>query len=208
MGNERGLPSIPRGLGRELTTYLQALHNMLLGLSGLSRGSDRALRMSDGSVSTGTVTASIGQASVLTRHLADKAVTSSKMADGCVTAAKLAQSAVTDKAIQAGAVTGTALATGAVSASKIKPGVLPVWVTGSARNGEIITLPGVWAATPLVAVTALSLHSIQEGEQVGNPVRVGVAALREVEDEEGKGTGQWEFDATGDFEWAAIGYGQ
>lgn len=72
MGNERGLPSIPRGLGRELTTYLQALHGILLSLSGLSRGSDRALRVSDGSVRTGTATASIGQAAVLNRHLADR----------------------------------------------------------------------------------------------------------------------------------------
>lgn len=208
MGNERGLPSIPRGLGRDLTTYLQSMHGILLGLSGLSRGSDRALRVSDGSVRTGTVTASIGQAAVLNRHLADKAVTSSKLADGCVTAGKLAPSAVTDKAIQAGAVTEAALAAGAVTVSKLAGGVLPIWVAGTAMNGETISLPGVWAAAPLVAVTALSLPQIQAGEQAESPARVGVADLREVEDEGGEGTGQWEFDAAGDFEWVAIGYAQ
>lgn len=205
MGNERGLPSIPRGLGRELTTYLQSLHGILLGLSGLSRGSDRALRVSDGSVRTGTVTASIGQAAVLNRHLADKAVTSSKLADGCVTAGKLAPSAVTDKSIQAGAVTEAALATGAVTVTKLAAGVLPVLVSGTARDGETVSLPGVWAAAPFVAMTAF-LPPIQEEEQAESPARVGVADLREVAEEGGEGTGQWEFDAAGDFEWAAIGY--
>lgn len=206
MGNERGLPSIPRGLGRELTTYLQGLHGILLGLSGLSRGSDRALRVSDGSVRTGTATASIGQATVLNRHLADKAVTSSKLADGCVTAGKLAPSAVTDKAIQAGAVTEAALAAGVVTVSKLAAGVLPILVYGTARDGETVPLPGIWTAAPLVAVTAFSLPLIQEEEQVKSPARVGVADLREIAEEGGEGTGQWEFDAAGDFEWAAIGY--
>lgn len=188
MGNERGLPSIPRGLGRELTTYLQALHGILLSLSGLSRGSDRALRVSDVSVRTGTATASIGQAAVLNRHLAP--------------------SSVTDKAIQAGAVTDAALAAGAVTVSKLGAGVLPVWVAGTARDGETVSLPGVWAAAPLVAVTAFTLPGGQAEEQADAPARVGVADLREVAGEGGEGTGQWEFDAAGNFEWAAIGYTQ
>ncbi len=204
MGNERGLPSIPRGLGRELTAYLQAIHGVLLNLSGLSRGSDRALRVSDGSVRTGTVTASIGQASVLTRHLADKAVTSSKMADGCVTADKLAQ--------------------GAVAASKLASGVLPILVSGTATDGETVTLPGAWATAPVVAVSALLLNPIHQEEpeagpeeerpgeepkdQDESPGRVGVTDLREVMDEQGNGTGQWQFEAAGSFEWTAIGYGK
>ncbi len=88
MGNDRGLPPIPRGIGNELTTYLRATHEVLSRLTGLVRGTEnsRALRASDGSATTGTATASIEQASVLTRHLADKSVTGSKLADGCVTA--------------------------------------------------------------------------------------------------------------------------
>ena len=85
---------------------------------------------------------------------------------------------------------------------------VPIWVAGTAMDGETISLPGVWAAAPLVAVTALSLPQIQAGEQAESPARVGVADLREVEDEGGEGTGQWEFDAAGDFEWVAIGYAQ
>lgn len=208
MGNERGLPAIPRGLGRELTTYLQALHGILLGLSGLSRGADRALRVSDGSVRTGTVMAAIGQAAVLNRHLADKAVTSSKLADGCVTAGKLAPSAVTDKAIQAGAVTEEALAAGAVTVSKLASGVLPVWVAGTAAHGETVSLPGVWIAAPLVALTAVTLPGSQTETEADALSAVGVSGLREVVDENGQGTGQWEFDAAGNFAWAAIGYAQ
>ena len=37
--SDRGLQSVPRGLDRNLTTYLQAIRTELLRLSGLVRGS-------------------------------------------------------------------------------------------------------------------------------------------------------------------------
>lgn len=62
MATDRGIPAVPRGLDRTLTNYLQSLQSIVLRLSGMVRGSDesRAVRVSDGSVSTGTATASIG----------------------------------------------------------------------------------------------------------------------------------------------------
>lgn len=49
--SDRGLQSVPRGLDRNLTTYLQAIRTELLRLSGLVRGSDqsRAVRASEAS---------------------------------------------------------------------------------------------------------------------------------------------------------------
>ena len=52
---DRGLQSVPRGLDRNLTTYLQAIRTELLRLSGLVRGSDqsRAVRASEASAAFG-----------------------------------------------------------------------------------------------------------------------------------------------------------
>lgn len=38
--SNRGLPAVPRGLSREMTVYLQALHNVILNMSGLGRGTN------------------------------------------------------------------------------------------------------------------------------------------------------------------------
>ena len=53
--SDRGLQSVPRGLDRNLTTYLQAIRTELLRLSGLVRGSDqsRAVRASEASAAFG-----------------------------------------------------------------------------------------------------------------------------------------------------------
>lgn len=127
MATDRGLPAVPRGLDRALTNYLQAEQNLLLRIAGLVRGSDgaRAVRVSDGSISTGSssVTA-IQQASVLSQHLADYAVTTSKLSTEAVTPEKIAASAVTTAKIADYAVTAEKLADLAVSTGKVADGAI------------------------------------------------------------------------------------
>ena len=90
-----------------------------------------------------------------------------------------------------------------MTTDKLAPDVLPVLVSGYARDGETIALPNHWAFPPLVAMTVFSLPSTLKEELEEGPVCVGVVGLRE---DGGEGTGQWVFDAVGDFKWIAIGY--
>lgn len=116
MAGERGLPSLPRGLPRDLTMYLQNMAEMVLRLSGGVRGSSasRALRVAEtGGLSTGATV--IEQNSISRGMLRDKSVTSDKLADDAVTEAKIAPSAVTQRSIKAGEVTETALASASVT---------------------------------------------------------------------------------------------
>ena len=127
MATDRGLPAVPRGLDRSLTTHLQAMQNLLLRIAGMVRGSEdsRAVRVSDGSISTGATTVtSIQQASVLSQHLADYAVTTSKISTEAVTQEKIAASAVSTAKMVDYAVTTEKLADLAVSTGKVADGAI------------------------------------------------------------------------------------
>lgn len=207
MANERGLPSVPRGLPRDLTVYLQSLAETLLRLSGSVRGSGdaRAVRAAERS-SLGFGASTPGQAAILSWMLKDKAVTSDKLADGAVTETKLGMSAVTEQAIRPGAVTeaalaaeavtGTRIADGAVDASKLACGVLPVVIGGAAVDGETVVLPGTWRERPWVALALVTGMS-----------SAGVAGALDLREAPGDAeTGVWRFDAAGNFHWIAVGW--
>jgi len=201
MATDRGLPAIPRGIDRALTNYLQALQTIVLRLSGMVRGSDesRAVRVSDGSVSTGTATASIGQGSVLTSHIADNAITSAKITDGAVTDTKIAISAVTSRAIASGAVGTDSMAGRCVTADKIADGVLPTMITGTAVDGEEVHIHGQWLSQPGVILSSVSTVQAVTGA-------FGAIGLQEILAADGTGTGEWKFTAAGNFAWLAMGY--
>ena len=200
MATDRGIPAVPRGLDRTLTNYLQSLQSIVLRLSGMVRGSDesRAVRVSDGSVSTGTATASIGQGAILTQHIADNAITSAKITDGAVTDTKLSASSVTGRAIAAGAVGTVHLAGMCVTAEKIADGVLPTVVDGEAVDGEEVLIPGKWLSKPWVMLSSVSQAQTTTGA-------FGVTGLQEILDVDGNGTGEWKFTAAGNFVWLALG---
>lgn len=200
MATDRGLPAIPRGIDRSLTNYLQSLQSIVLRLSGMVRGSDesRAVRVSDGSATTGTATASIGQGSILTQHIADNAITSAKITDGAVTDKKLAASSVTDRAIAAGAVGTMTLAGMCVTADKIADGVLPTMVTGESVDGEDVLIPGTWLSKPGVMLSSVTKAQEKTGA-------FGATNLQEVLNIDGEGTGEWKFTAAGNFTWLALG---
>lgn len=209
MAIERGLPSLPRTLDRELRIYLQSLGDMVLRLAGNVRGADasRALRVSEGS-GTGVTKAVVGQGEIVTRHLADASITSKKLADNSVCAEKLAQSAVTERAVAAGAVTRACLAAGAVSTDKIFPGVLPVAIGGTALPGDVVIVPGRWKSAPqivLVQVHALMEPSVgDEAPPVAGAVLCGPRDVQEVPG----APRRWQFIAVGGFTWAAWGYAE
>lgn len=200
MATDRGIPAVPRGLDRTLTNYLQSLQSIVLRLSGMVRGSDeaRAVRVSDGSATTGTATASIGQGAILTRHIAENAITSTKITDGAVTGAKLAASSVTERAIAAGAVGTMSLAGMCVTAEKIAEGVLPTMTEGEAVDGEEVLIPGKWLSKPGIMLSSVN----QTQETTG---AFGATELQEILDTDGKGTGEWKFTAAGSFAWLALG---
>ena len=95
--SDRGLQSVPRGLDRNLTTYLQAIRTELLRLSGLVRGSaqSRAVRASEASAAFGggsvsTPSGSVDVAAIASQIFRDGSVTERKLADRAVTGGKLA----------------------------------------------------------------------------------------------------------------------
>lgn len=200
MATDRGLPAVPRGLDRALTSYLQSMQNIILRLSGMVRGSDeaRAVRVSDGSATTGTTAASIGQGSVLTQHIANNAITSAKITDGAITDAKLAASSVTNRSIAAGAVGTMSLAGACVTAEKIAEGVLPTMATGTAVDGEEVLIPGKWLSKPGVMLSSVSQVQATTGA-------FGATDLQEIFDIDGNGIGEWKFTAAGSFAWLALG---
>lgn len=251
MATDRGLASVPRGLDRGLTTYLQSLDAMVRRLAGVVRGSgdSRAVRASEtpafgggGGGSSGVDIGAIASqvlrdGSVTERKIADNAVTGRKLASNAVTADKLGENAITARAIApgevitnalaegavttgklaAGAVKGNTIAEGAVTSSKLAAGVipeipvLPVFVTGSAEDGDTVTIPGTWTVAPLVLLTwfeavaeeTFSEETDENGERVTVSLhtnRAGTVNIHEKDDE----PGVWLFDAAGRFSWVAV----
>ena len=213
MGNEFGLPSVPRGLTRELTVYLHALNSSLLRLAGSLRGTAevRAVRASEAST-MGTRAPADGSISQV--MLGDAIVTEGKLTDGAVTESKLAAGAVTGEKIAAGSVGGNALADGAVSfgkiasgsvttgklsdgavtAAKLASGIVVSMESGEALDCQTIALTGAWEETPCVLISRFALP--EGGQKIAE---IGVKGLR-------FDAGVWKFDAAGNFSWVAIGH--
>ncbi|WP_165079245.1 MULTISPECIES: hypothetical protein [unclassified Desulfovibrio] len=183
MPPERGLPSVPRGLSRDLTLFLQAILRVLSSLCGLGPGTEktRAVRVSE-ERAAGTVAAPLSAAAVKTRHIEDGAITSAKLADGSVTEKKLAPSSVTERALAGGAVTGEVLAAECVTPDKLAGVTLATGIEGRAGDGDAV-LMGEWYGEPCVSVLGFS---VPVGD--GGILNVGIKNLRE----EG---GVWVFDA-------------
>lgn len=124
MATDRGLASVPRGLDRGLTTYLQSIDTTLRRLTGLVRGSgeSRAVRASEAHTAfggTGGGSSSVDIGAIASQVLRDGSVTERKIADGSVTADKIRENAVTAKAIAPGEVIENALREGCVSTGKV-----------------------------------------------------------------------------------------
>ena len=139
---DRGLQAVPRGLDRNLTTYLQAIRTELLRLSGLVRGSDqsRAVRASEASVAFGggsisTASGNVDVGAIASQVLRDGSVTERKLAERAVTGGKLADNSVTSRTIAPGEVGNNALAGGAVTAGKLADGA----VTSGALMNRCVT---------------------------------------------------------------------
>lgn len=179
MALDRGLPSVPQGLPRGLTVYLQNLHAYLLRLSGNVRGASdsQAVRRADlsgfsKSTSPGenSITATMVRDGAITEQkLADNAVTGKKIADrtiegsklvqGAIGSRELAASAVETDALRDGVVSGEKLANRAVSSAKLEKGLLTVTVSGEAEDGDVVEIPGNWEGMPIVCATGFSLPS-------------------------------------------------
>ena len=157
--SDRGLQSVPRGLDRNLTTYLQAIRTELLRLSGLVRGSDqsRAVRASEASAAFGggsvsTPSGSVDVAAIASQIFRDGSVTERKLADRAVTGGKLADNAVTARTIAPGEVDNNALMDGAVTSDKIEEGAVT-----TERLGD-------WAVTFYkISPGAVGTESIRDG---------------------------------------------
>ena len=174
---DRGLQSVPRGLPSGLTIYLQSLDAVVRRLAGLSRGSEKAqaVRRGDSGITLG----GNAQTTITTAKLADGAVTSAKIADNAITGAKiemgsigsreLGVKSVGEEELQPGAVTTSRvadaaistekLADGAVTPEKMAPGTLfdMAQESGTAADGEQVTLLGNFAMMPLLAIAGFKI---------------------------------------------------
>lgn len=209
MANDHGLPSVPRGLDRELSRFLQSMLTVVSRLSGLVRGSEqaRAVRVADGA--TGSGSSAIADGGVTAAKLASAAVTEEKIATGAVTEKKIGKGAVTKDAIADGAVVaamadgtlpGAKLADGTVTAEKLATGAVTSSILAfGAVGGEELADMAVGAehirdgAVPLAKLAADARTSVvfgsaatQDGETVkipavwyGMPVVVPVAVMAE-----------------------------
>lgn len=185
MAVERGLPAVPRGLSREMTTYLQSLHNVILSMSGLGRGTNqtRSVRASE----VKGIVAEYGNSilkkgSIDEDKIADGAVTENKLANGSVTAKKLAPSSVDARALADGAVGSNELAAHAVTLDKIAPELLPEISNGIADHGSVVNL-GIYIERPIVTICGLEIPVGDCGE-----IRSAIENIR-------MENGEWLFDA-------------
>ena len=184
---DRGLQSVPRGLPSGLTIYLQSLDAVVRRLAGLSRGSEKAqaVRRGDsgitlgGNAQTTITTAKLADGAVTAAKLADGAVTSAKIADNAITGAKiemgsigsrelgaksvgeeeLQPGAVTTSRVADAAITTEKLADGAVTPEKMAPGTFfdMAQESGTAADGEQVTLLGNFAMMPLLAIAGFKI---------------------------------------------------
>lgn len=204
MAVERGLPSVPQGLPRGLTVYLQNLHAYLLRLAGNVRGAadSQAVRRAEiagysksSAPGENSVTAAmVRDGAVTTEKIANKAVTGKKIADATIEGGKLVQGtigtrelgagAVTSDGLKDGAVVGAKIADGVVSAAKLEKGLLTVTAVGEAEDGATVEIPGVWTGEISVCVSGFYLPAIPAGANV----EIRAANLRQA----GK---RWFFDA-------------
>lgn len=126
MALDRGLPAVPRGLTRELTAFLQAQQNIILGMSGLGRGTTetRAMRVYErASTPSGQRGVSgLSNGSVLSAHIATGAITESKIADSAVSGAKIATSAIESRHVKPGVIDTGCLANDSVTIQKLVDG--------------------------------------------------------------------------------------
>ncbi len=196
MAVDRGIPSVPQGLPRSLTVYLQSLHAYLLRLAGNIRGASdtQAVRRSDLAgysrnpvPSADSVTAAmLRDGSVTEKKLADGAVSAVKIADGVIEGKKLVQGAVGSRELASGAVDADAIqsaavttekladsavsedkiAEKAVSAGKIADGIMTFVVSGQAEDGDVVELPGHWSGSPMVSVSGFSFPSLPSGAEM------------------------------------------
>ena len=97
MAADRGLPSVPRGLPRELTAYLSSLDAVLRRLSGDMRGAETARAVRAVEAVSFQAPQPIGSSAITVDMLCDGAVTERKIRDGAVTGKKLAQSTMTPR---------------------------------------------------------------------------------------------------------------
>lgn len=190
---DRGLPAVPRGLNREMTAYLQSMHNVVLSMTGLGRGTTdtRAVRVNEALYGTGGSGSSdkdfLDAGSIQTAHLVNGAVTEPKIADQAVTHSKLGISAVESNNIKPQAVDNPAIKDGAITAEKLDPKLWPVFVAGNSEHGATVNL-GKWLSRPLVILTGQRIPIGECGE-----LCAGIENLREE-------NGVWMFDAVAVFE--------
>lgn len=208
---DRGLQSVPRGLPSGLTIYLQSLDAVVRRLAGLSRGSEKAqaVRRGDSGITLG----GNAQTTITTAKLADGAVTSAKIADNAITGAKiemgsigsrelgvksvgeeeLQPGAVTTSRVAVGAITTEKLADGAVTPEKMAPGTLfdMAQESGTAADGEQVTLLGNFAMMPLLAIAGFKIPFPDDASRpVEGNLKVSLENLHK-----DTATGRWTFTA-------------
>lgn len=218
---DRGLQSVPRGLPSGLTIYLQSLDAVVRRLAGLSRGSEKAqaVRRGDsgitlgGNTQTTITTTKLADGAVTTAKLADGAVTSAKIADNSITGAKIGMGsigsrelgaksvgeeelqpgAVTTSRVAGGSITTEKLVDGAVTPEKMAPGTLfdMAQESGTAADGEQVTLQGHFAMTPLLVIAGFELSFPDDASSLteGN-LKVALENLQK-----DTATGRWSFTA-------------
>lgn len=205
------------------------LANNAVDVRVIAPGAVENTALAEHCVSTGK----IQDGAVSGSKLATGAVTEGKIAPGAVSASRLARGAVGTDTLQAGCITADKIAQGVIPVVPDPP-VLPVWVTGTAWDGETVAIPGIWEDAPRLFLSAFScvLPEPVEPEPAPEPplpepdvsnvpskpasksvvpesqrLVVGPEQLMEVWDTDGMGTGVWTFVARGDFSWIAMGKG-
>lgn len=191
MATDRGLPSVPRGLERGLTQYLQSLDTVVRRLAGAVRGSgeSRAVRASEAhsafggtgggsssGVDLGAIAAQVlRDGSVTERKIADNAVAGRKLAGGAVTAEKIGENAVTRKAIAPGEVIANALAENAVTTRVISEGAV---TTRAISDGAVTASKLAKGVIPEIpAVPVFVSGEAENGDTVAIPGTWTVAPL-------------------------------
>ena len=161
----KSMPSVPRGLSRELESFLGSVSSNVSKLIGAARNSSgsRAVTISESrNIISGGSSSSTEQSAIYTYMLKDKSVTSSKLADNAVTSEKIDVSAVLTRNMAAKAVTSDILGDYSVESSKIKDGSV---ISAKIADGAIVRkhIADNAVATAHIAESAVTSEKIADG---------------------------------------------
>lgn len=123
MVSEHGLPSVPHGLDRELSSFLNQMRTLVLRNAKAIRNPDKDIKRTHDIQDLSITKDKLFKGSVTQEKIADGAITANKIKKGSISSDLLADGCITNEKIAEGSVEADKIADGAITTNKLAVGV-------------------------------------------------------------------------------------